>query len=1022
MIESAKIITTNSYFHIFSILCRELDGKTSIDERNLIFMEEKGSLMAESSICATFGGAFNTEVYSFGNYLRLKRGEDKVLSKEGASMVIKKLLEGLNLKLLNRGKDVAPTIYELIALLKSAGVSVKDITEASERAKGMLKTKLTDIGIVYSAYENYLKEKGVEDQSSFISLLPNLIESLDEVKDANIFVVGFSGLTSQNLSAIKAFIKRAKSFTAILPYGENKLAFVNETLERVKSVCDELNVKVNLITEKTPYNFEGEIISSSLFNPLKKQEDNKTDKIHLLPAKSLDEEAESIASIIKSEVLKGKRYKDFTVVLPEASENTHVKKAFDLLEVPYYIDTNYKVENHPIITLIFSYVDCLIKKGDRERILSLIKNPFYSSDKALNDAFINYVYKYNVNFSEFFTPFTYPARSKEEFFAIENLRKRLEADLKVFNVREFLEKLNVEKKAVEYAVKLKELGSAPEGALTEQIYAKVIHIIEEMESILGYGIDKKEFKKLFTSGVSALKLSILPQYNDAVFIGGFKECARARSKNLFVSGLTASVPGVTDDTALLSDLEIDMLHNLKVIVEPKVKIINHRVREEIVVALSSFSEKLYLSYAQNELNGKKKEKSEIISFFEKAFTLLEFPKTERYLSDRQALKSFANDIAEFREWSKTDIAEALALLEADEKNRAKNILESANTEIAKRIDNANVLLDSHISPTSVEDFYRCPYRFFIGKTLGVKEREIGEISSNEMGTIMHNVFYNFASSLPSVDNEEGAKKLYLACKEEAVKDERNRKYFSSPSTENAFFYALNECEKHCLDLYEFVSNTTFKTEKDNLEKSVAIELLDGEVTLNGKVDRIDTTDEYFRVIDYKTGGADSKDGALYMGVKLQLWLYSLSVKDKTLAGVYYYDVKDEYSTPEGKDKTLLKGKTLSDEKVFAMHDKNLLTEGKSKFIPVRVVDGKIAGALSSETLLAYQKYAKTMCERAINEMKKGTIIPSPYAGTCSWCKYKSICLNDGENERGKLDVNEREIASAVEGGEEDAKA
>lgn len=1018
--DKIKLITTNSYFNIFSLLCRELEGKTSIDQKNLIFVEEKGSLMTESVICSTFGGAFNTEVYSFGNYLRLKRGEDKVLSKEGSSMVIKKLLESLALTLLNRGKDASATVYELIALLKSANVTVGDIEFASENCKGILKTKLKDIAIIFSAYENYLKEKGLTDQSSFLSLLSDLIDSLDEIKNANVYVIGYSGLTSQNLNAIERFIKRAKSFTAILPYGDNEVAFVNETAKKIKNLCNLLGVKVDYSYEKTPYNIEGNIISSSLFNPSKGKEKVNTDKIHLLTAREKDEEAEHIASIIKREVLNGKRYKDFTVVLPDINANEHIKKAFDLLQVPYYVDTNYNIENHPIITLILSYIDCLIKKGDRERILSLIKNPFYSSDKQLNDAFINYVYKYNINYSEFFKPFTYFDKDKEEFYRIENLRKNLESDLSSFDVLAFLERLKVEEKAIEYAKTLRGLGAFPEGALTEQLYSKVLHVIEEMQSILGDLSDKKEFKKIFISGISALKLSILPQYNDAVFIGGFKECARAKSKNLFVCSLTSSVPGVTSDTALLSDREIDTLYNIKVIVEPKVKIINHRTREEITVALSSFTDKLYLSYSVNDISGKKQEKSEIISFFEKTFTLLEFPKKERFLSERQALKNFAKGVANFREWKSADIKEEIAYLSVTKQEKAKKVLNSANKEIVKRIENSNVLMDSVISPTAIEEFYRCPYRFFISKTLGVKEREEGEVSSNETGTLMHDVFYNFIKGIDGVDSEGKAKELYLSCKEKVLNDERYKKYLTSVLSENAVVSALEECEKHCKNLYELFNSSKFVTKKENLEKNVSLNVLDGEVTLTGKIDRVDTFDDYYRIIDYKTGKAEDDDGELFAGVKLQLWLYSLAIKDRKLAGAYYYDVKDNYKGIDKNATPILKGKTLNDERVIELQDNKILTDGKSKFLPVTVKDGMIAGAVSEETLSSYQKYATIMCENAVNEMKKGTIIPSAYEGTCSYCKYKSICLASNDLDRSKVLVKESEIVNAVTGGEENA--
>ena len=69
-----KLITTDSYFQIFPIL-QSLTEKTarSITERNLIFCEAKVSLMVERFLTEKTGGTFNTDVYSFGKFLRAKK-------------------------------------------------------------------------------------------------------------------------------------------------------------------------------------------------------------------------------------------------------------------------------------------------------------------------------------------------------------------------------------------------------------------------------------------------------------------------------------------------------------------------------------------------------------------------------------------------------------------------------------------------------------------------------------------------------------------------------------------------------------------------------------------------------------------------------------------------------------------------------------------------------------------------------------------------------------------------------------
>ncbi len=891
---------------------------------------------------------------------------------------------------------------------------------ASDNVSGILQNKLKDIAVIFSAYEKYLEDSNVSDQSSALARFPSLAENLERVKDSNVFVVGYTGLTKQNLLGIEALIKVAKSFTAILPSGENGFAFVNETVCQIENIANKLNKKVVKVKEKTPFSKEGEIITSKLFNPLAKAEKTSTDKIKILVAKSEDEEAEKIASIIKKEVMEGKRYKDFTVVLPSPQDGVAIKKAFTLLKVPYYLDTEYRVDNHPLITLIFSYLDIFIKNLERETVLSLIKNPLYLEDKTLADAFINYVYKFNINYSMFSRPFTLELDDKQTFLRIEQLRKKLAEDVKSFNISSFLKNNNIQEKLALFSAKLKQANSFEEAAVTEQIYSKITDVTKEMNDILGEVLDVREFKTVLSAGISAMKLSIIPQYNDAVFIGGFKECARALSKNLFVCRLTSSVPGIKEDTALLSDGELDRLMDLKVIIEPKIKIVNHRVREEILVALASFSDNLYLSYSVNASGGEKNVKSEVVKFFENNFTLLPFPETERYLTDSQGLRNFSADCSDFAEWGKGDIIEAISFQHVEKEGKAKKVLESANGETVQRIPNVKVLVSPSISPTTVEEFYKCPFRSFMGHALGVKEREIGEVSSLAIGNVMHDIFYLFVKGVKSVNGEEEARELFNNCKEKVLNVERYQKYLNGDGAQINLSMTIEECEKHCLNTYNFLKNSSFKAEEENLEKKFEIPLADGKVKLGGKIDRIDTFSNYFRVIDYKTGKVDDSDEGLFYGTKLQLWLYALSVKDKQLAGAYYYDAKDEYQALKYKGEPVFKGKTLAIEEVVKMQDGSIGEDGQSSYLPVTVKGGVIKGGQDERTLSALLKYAEKMCENAVREMNSGTIIASPVSGACEWCKYKSVCLVEEGSEREINKVKEESIVQAVYGGEENA--
>ena len=158
-----KLLTTNSYFNLFPLLLKNLDGTNTAHGKNIIFCEEKVSLMAERVLCAETGGSFNTDVYSFGNFLRKKKKVENLLTKEGSAMAVKRILSYCTLKCFKASKTtLAPTLYELIMQLKSAKVLPNDILVAADGVDGILKSKLQDVAEVYEKYEQFIKENGYE--------------------------------------------------------------------------------------------------------------------------------------------------------------------------------------------------------------------------------------------------------------------------------------------------------------------------------------------------------------------------------------------------------------------------------------------------------------------------------------------------------------------------------------------------------------------------------------------------------------------------------------------------------------------------------------------------------------------------------------------------------------------------------------------------------------------------------------------------------------------------------------------
>lgn len=1021
MVKKANLILTDSSFNVFSLLAEELKGKTGgMEGKNLIFCDEKVSLMAERTLLAKVKGSFNTDVYSFGNFLRAKKAWKKILSKEGASMVVKRVLSDAELRCFSQSRaSLAPSLYELIIQLKSARITPKDLRRAAEESAGILKNKLSDIAEVFDGYEKFLAERQLEDQSSMLSYLPEIIKNDTSVRDADVYLVGFASWTKQARSVVEALLKTAKSVTAILTDGNNRMLFVGETAKAFRTICRGLGAELEEKFVPSAYSKEGDVLKDNIFNPSAfGKERTETDNVFLFTPKSARKEAETVAELIKASVMAGKcRYKDVTVAVSQFNEyKEEISSAFDILGIPYFIDEKKKPENHPLITLIISYIEAHRKNLEREALAAFFKNPLFCEDKSLADGFENYIYKYNINYGGIKRRFVFEAEDANTA-RYEEMRQVLCTLFESFDIKGLLNVLDVENKLAKFSVKLKELGEDSDAAVNDQIYDSVINLLDEMRELLGdTELSLCETKNVFLSGVMAMELSIIPQYNDAVFIGDYRQCSLARPKYLFAMGLNEGVPEYKEDVALLSDGEISRLSDINLLVEPKIMIVNHRVRESAGLALSAFTDKLFLSYPVAANDGKKKGRSEIIFYADRLFTLNELKYSDGYLTEKQGLITFARECGEFSSGARPDISDATAYYRCvKDKKFVDSVLACTKKEIKLRLDSVRSLVRPVTSPTAIEDFYKCPYRAFASHVLRLKDRETGQVDGLSVGNFMHAILDRFVRRIDEISCEEDFTRIFGEVAEETVALPEYERYLQAADTATALKRALREAEKFCRVIWNQFKNSLFRPKE--FEKSFVIPLTD-KVKLKGKVDRIDSYGKYYRVVDYKTGKVDSGDKALFSGTKLQLYLYAKAFDEGTLAGAYYMPINDEYVAKDKKASVITSGKTLADEKALFAQDCEFEKTGKSNFTSATAHGDCIKHAVSEEVMNAYVEYAVKISRKAIEEMCEGIIVPSPYDESCKYCSYKGLCGGSATAERKLNKVDEDVIYfSAIKGNE-----
>ena len=122
-------------------------------------------------------------------------------------------------------------------------------------------------------------------------------------------------------------------------------------------------------------------------------------------------------------------------------------------------------------------------------------------------------------------------------------------------------------------------------------------MLDEAELLTGEReMTASEFETVLADGLDATDISLIPLKADAVFVGDITDSRIEKVRVLFAAGMTDDVPRNADDTALVSDREIERLAEVKTLLEPTVAEVNLRSRESASLNLCTFTDMLCLSY------------------------------------------------------------------------------------------------------------------------------------------------------------------------------------------------------------------------------------------------------------------------------------------------------------------------------------------------------------------------------------------------------------------------------------------
>ena len=1006
----------------------ETSGKNTV-----IFCEDRLTLATERAVCDAVDGTFSVSVYTLSRFLSSERGKrSNVLSSQGSAMAIRRIIEENKSALKLFGKfsaaASASAVYDTIALLYSSKISADDLKKAD--AKGLLESKLSDIALIYSLYDEYLKENGKIDRNAYLGELPAVIEESEKIKDSEVIFLGFQSFTRSSSECVRATVRRAKSVCGLFIGGREEI-YTNEGFAKFEAIAQEECGK--LVRERVAGNLiaEAEILRCSLFNPesFLNHEPRQTDKVKIYEATDEDEEIEFVAASIKRHVLDdGVRYGNISVMVPDIDGAEHrIERIFSQYKIPYYADRRHSLAEHPVCDFILSYLACVASGCTLKDTDAVISSPLFPEKRDDKDAYRNYAIRLAdfrggikrepkreiLEYKKF--DFERVQRVRRTFLkgldflhakSVKNEDNRYVLSVQPNEITEGIRGLFEEFKVKDKLQSLKEKfkDSYPTASeFSGRVYEETLAVVEEAENILGGGyMPLNEYIKILKSGFIASEISLIPPKSDAVFVGDIASTANTGSSILFAVTLTEGVPKTSSDTSLLTDGEIEELERVKLDISPKIRQVNMRRREQTALNICAFFDRLYLIYPVYH-GGEESGASEIIEYVLEVFgdrgengnTVKKKPMSIRreeklnmlpyYCTERlPALKRLYSDLKNNPASSATIFS---VLRDRGFEKEADFAIDRRENE---RVSKGRELFVSYdaVSPTSLETYYSCPYRNFMTQGLKLQEREEGTMRPLDTGNFIHTVLQRVAPDMDAFkDGTEARERAYA----EAQKLLRSGAYSAITASKCGQFTAeelVKEAGEVVAGAYEQLANSRFKVEKAELWCEIN---LDDNVRINGRIDRVDSCDDMVRIIDYKTGSVEADATKYYMGLKLQLPLYLTAVSDgKRAVGAYYFPASVSYkSKPEGVFR--LQGFMDGSDEVVSASDTTIQPKQKSAYIDAYLSGRKSDSAMENEIFSDFLQYSTLIARRGTREMLEGNIAPSPADGACKYCKMGGSC-------------------------------
>ena len=840
-----------------------------------------------------------------------------------------------------------------------------------------------------------------------------------------------------------------------------------QTVKRILEIANQEQIELEKpIFLNTSCRFKTEELqhlAENMASPFYKKYDKQNENLSIFLASNPYSEIEHVAIQITKLAKQDYKYEEMAVITKNIDAYSSLCKAiFEQYNIPVFIDEKKDLGSNILVRYVLSLLEIFAKNWSYESIFGYIKTGLLDLDTQEIAVLENYCLKWGIKGSKWYAKeWNFYNETEEQQKQIIYARDKVVEPLLKFKKQlaglktvkeittglyEFLVQNNIYEKLEQKIEELKQ-NNKLEIAKQYELSIKILtDLFDEIVLVLGSkNITFDRYAKILKMGFNQSDLGIIPATADQVIVGDVDRSRSHKVKAVFIIGLNdGSFPSIQKDEGFLDDKDRNILK------EQGIELAKGTIEQiyddnfNIYKAFTTAEEKLYLSYASSDAEGKSLRASILINKIKRIFPNIKEQSDviERKSEVLLSKTTFDELLVNLRNFTQGEEIEPIWFdvynyYQANYKAKLESAIKALQykNEPEKLKQNKLEKLYGNTLKTSVsrlEQYQACAFSYYLKYGLKLKEKDRFNVEAVDTGNLMHEVIDSFFERLDelniSVKNieEEQIKQITEDIVEEKLALKKYDIFNSIPKYRilaQRLKKVITKSMKYIVDSLKYsdfeVLGHELEFKQGGQYEPIIYELKDGKkVEITGKIDRLDIAKtaegNYIRIIDYKSSIKNINLNEVYAGLQLQLLTYldaACENEEVTPAGALYFNLidpvlnanpnmTDEEITEELRKQFKMQGLILADSNIVRKMDTNLVS-GSSNIVPAYIgKDGEVSdkqNTLNRKQFENLQNYMEKIIKQISEEILNGNIGIKPYYRTrdkktpCEYCSYKAIC-------------------------------